>query len=205
MQPRVKLKKMIQSKQKAANVIQGAIFCGTLLMLAPVNAQVKNTSAEPNSSNSLESLNANQFIASQLGYHYQLSGTMNLSIAAQSDNRFGSGAHIQANYIGEAIALSGLYKKLQHAHYSILGASAKIGFMNVTGTYSTGAQLAKKVTNRDDVNCNIQGDKKTIALTFVELSIVKNLDLKFSLAKTDISVLKNSQEVVTEVSTNDLS
>jgi hypothetical protein len=183
---------MIQSKQKAANVIQGVIFCGTLLMLAPVNAQVKNTSAEPSSSNSLESLNANQFIASQLGYHYQLSGTMNLSIAAQSDNRFGSGAHIQASYSGEAIALSGLYKKLQHAHYSILGASAKIGFMNVTGTYSTGSQLAKKVTNRDDVNGNIQGDKKTIALTFAELGILKNLGFKFSQAKTDSSVLKTS-------------
>lgn len=73
------------------------------------------------------------------------------------------------------------------------------------GTYITCMQLAKNVTNRDDVNGNIQGDKKTIALTFVELSIVKNLDLKFSLAKTDISVLKNCQEVVTEVSTNDLS
>lgn len=105
---------MVRSKQKAASVIHGAIFCGTLLMVAPVNAQVKNTSKEPTTLNFLESLNANQIIANQLGCHYQISGTMNLSMAAQSDNRFGSGAHIQANYSGEALALNGLYKKLQH-------------------------------------------------------------------------------------------
>ncbi|MBR7799535.1 DUF5011 domain-containing protein [Undibacterium fentianense] len=205
MQSREKLKDIVRSKQQVTSVVNGAIFCGTLLMLVPANAQVKNTFAEAPSSNSLENLNANQFIANQLGYHYQLSGTTNLSIAAQSDNRFGTGANIQANYSGEDIALSGLYRKLQHAHYSLMGASAKIGFMNVTGTYSTGAQSAKKVTNHDDANGNIQGDKKTIALTFAEFGILKNLGFKFSQAKTDSRILKTSQEVITEVSTTDLS
>lgn len=127
-----------------------------------------------------------------------------MSIAAYNDSKFGVGAGAQAYYADDLFAVGGLYKKLKHAHYNLLAAAAKVGVIQIAATHSSGVQSARQVTNLNQMTGDITGSKSTISLTIDEIGLLTNLGFKLGKAKTNSSILMETNELATEVTTNDL-
>lgn len=87
----------------------------------------------------------------------------------------------------------------------MLGASANIGSINVSGSHSTGKQSAQKAIGRDDITGNLTGDKSTLSITLQEYKILDNLGFKFTHAKTDETTLREDRVISVETTTRELS